>query len=563
MFGGRGDEAGCRRAHQLDHCQLISHPLTEDKNNDLIEPSNFDSAWNHPDKNQRMKWREAIKKEFGDMMKYKVWRKIPRSEVPYERRTIGSKWVFKIKRDGRFRARLCGLGYTQIPGVDFTENHAPVVNDVTFRILLILKIINNWDTELFDVETAFLNGILEELIFMNLPEGAEEVKLYETINRKLECLQLIKCIYGTVQSARQWYKRFVEELKKLGFEKCLIDPCLLSRTDETGTIIICLYVDDILTVGDKNAINKFHDDIKNIFTVKKSGNLEDYLGCNIKFSNDGDEASMVQPHIVKKLKEKFHDLTKDIKVRDTPCAAGSIVVREFNDDIELNNDEQSLYRSGIGILLYLAKYTRPDIANGVREHSKNMDRASTNDYKSLLRMIKYVLTTSNKGIILRPKISGNKLQLCGYCDSDYATDRETRKSITGFVIYLCDVPISWRSRAQRGVTLSSTESEYYAISEICSEILFIKGIMDYLGIDMEYPIIVNVDNVGAIYLAKNQVLSQRTKHIGVRYHFVRDYIEDGLVKIIFVKSQNNDADMFTKNLPNELFKKHTEKVMNR
>ena len=136
---------------------------TEDKINDLIEPNNFDAAWNHPNKNQRMKRREAIKKDFGDMMKYKVWKKISRDEVAKERRTIGSKWVFKIKRDGRFRARLCGLGYTQITGVDFTENHAPVVNDVTFRILIILKIINGWDTELFDVETAFFKRYIRRI----------------------------------------------------------------------------------------------------------------------------------------------------------------------------------------------------------------------------------------------------------------------------------------------------------------------------------------------------------------------------------------------------------------
>ena len=212
---------------------------------------------------------------------------------------------------------------------------------------------------------------------------------------------------------------------------------------------------------------------------------------------------MVQPHIIKKLKTKFGKMTEDIKAKGIPCAAGSITIRDFDEELKLDKDKQAIYRSGIGILLYLAKYTRPDIANGVREHSKNMDRASSQDYKSLLRMIKYVLETNGKGILIKPIVLHNMLQLCGYCDSDYATDRETRKSITGFIIYLCSVPISWRSRAQRGVTLSSTESEYYAISEICSEILFIKGVMDYLQVKMEYPIIVNVDNVGAIYLAKN------------------------------------------------------------
>ena len=175
---------------------------TNDDNQELEDPDSFQEAWNHLDPEQRRKWREAIWKEFGDMVKYKVWKKIPHNQVPPERQTIGSKWVFKIKRNGRFCARLCGLVYTQIPGVDFTENHAPVVNDVTFRILIIMKMINKWSSELYDVETAFLNGILEELIFMNLPEGSEEVELFDQIDRDNECLQLIKCIYDTVQSAR-------------------------------------------------------------------------------------------------------------------------------------------------------------------------------------------------------------------------------------------------------------------------------------------------------------------------------------------------------------------------
>ena len=176
---------------------------------EIEEPTSFDEAWNHKSTNVRKKWREAIRKEFKDMMNYKVWTRFKTKDVPTDRRLIGNKWVFKINRCGRFRAQLCGLGYTQIPGIDFTENHAPVVNDVTYRILLLLKIMFNWEAELLDVETAFLNGYLEEQIYMKIPKGAKEVNLYEYINEEEDCLELNKCIYGTVQSARQWYKRFV------------------------------------------------------------------------------------------------------------------------------------------------------------------------------------------------------------------------------------------------------------------------------------------------------------------------------------------------------------------
>ena len=278
--------------------------------NEIKEPSTFDEAWNHPDPLIRKRWREAIRKEFRDMMNYKVWSRRKKKDVPTDRRLIGNKWVFKIKRCGRFRARLCGLGYTQIPGIDFKENHAPVVNDVTYRILILLKIINNWTAELMDVETAFLNGILEEQIFMKIPEGSMEVELYDGISEE-DCLELHKCIYGTVQSARQWYKRFADELEKLGFVRSSIDPCLMKRKNEDGSLIICIYVDDVLQIGDKEAIDKFGEEIKNIFTVKKVGGLDDYLGCEVRFDHDNDGAIMYQPHIIKKLESKFKTYVLD------------------------------------------------------------------------------------------------------------------------------------------------------------------------------------------------------------------------------------------------------------
>ena len=191
-----------------------------------------------------------------------------------------------------------------------------------------------------------------------------------------------------------------------------------------------------------------------------------------------------------------------------------------------------------------------------------MERASTNDLSALMKMIKYVLETKERGLKMRPiQNVKNIFTVLGYCDSDYATDRDTRKSVTGYIVYLNGVPVSWRSRSQRAVTLSTAESEYYAISEICSEIIFIKNMLEFLEVKIEFPIVIRVDNIGAIYLAKNQVLSNRTKHIGVRYHFVREYIEDGIIKIVFVRSKENNADVFTKNLPKDLFNKHRETVM--
>jgi len=189
-----------------------------------------------------------------------------------------------------------------------------------------------------------------------------------------------------------------------------------------------------------------------------------------------------------------------------------------------------------------------------------MDRANKAHQKALYRVIKFVAQTKERRLVLSPKLEELTWELKAYSDSDFAGDTETRKSVSGFIIYLCGVAISWRSKGQKSVSLSSTEAEYMAISEVAMEILYIVGILKFLGVPLKYPIEVNVDNIGAVYLAKNATTGNRTKHIDTRYHFVREYIEDGIVKVVFVRSEANDADIFTKNLNADTFNKHCNSI---
>jgi len=213
-------------------------------------------------------------------------------------------------------------------------------------------------------------------------------------------------------------------------------------------------------------------------------------------------------------------------------------------------------------LLYLLKHSRPDLSNSVRELSKVMDGANQAHLKALYRTIKFVKQTRQLKLKMKPWTMNDVWTMRAYCDSDFAGDMDDRRSITGFIIYICGCPVAWRSKGQKNVTLSSTEAEYVAISEVAQEILFISGILEFMNIKMEYPIVVNADNIGAIYLAQTATTGNRTKYIDTRYHFVREYIERGVLKIIFVRSAENDADIFTKNLPTDPYLKHQEKVMN-
>ena len=247
----------------------------------------------------------------------------------------------------------------------------------------------------------------------------------------------------------------------------------------------------------------------------------------------------------------------------TPGAPHQGITRPIHDRL-LSPDEQREFRSGVGMLLYLVKHSRPDIANATRELAKVMDGATKGQLKELHRAIKFVLDTADQGLKMKPRQQTgleSPWELNAYCDSDYSGDVDTRRSVTGFIVYVMDCPISWKSKSQRSVTLSSTEAEYVAISEVCAAIMFIKQIVEFVGVSVKKPIIINVDNVGAIYLANSATTSNRTKHVDTRYHFVREHVVDGIVEIVFVKSANNTADVFTKNVSGDLFAKHTAKMV--
>jgi hypothetical protein len=528
------------------------------------DPETFEEAWNHSISKERKGWREAINKELTDMhIRRSIWKKIPIEELPQGRKLIGSKWVFKKKKSGVFRARLCALGYSQVPGVDFTENFAPVVNEVTLRLVLLKWMTNpSWMAKVYDVETAFLYGDLPEPIYMKIPKGLEH--LAPDYKVETDCLLLTKSMYGLVQAARQWWKKFIYMLsQEFKFKRSHADACILFRTDEQGTIILCIYVDDALMIGDDGAITKTVKQLREKLSLKEVGELQEYVGCTILKNREQNRLIMCQPDLLSKLEKKFKSSVEDMRVFKTPTIPGEIIIKTTDKDEIVDKSTHRMFRSGVGMLLYLIKYSRPDIGNAVREIAKVMDGPTEMQVKSLYRLIKYILDTKNQGLLMSPlkPQEKNTWIMSACCDSDYAGDKDGRKSVSGFVVYIQGCLISWKSRKQKSVTLSSSEAEYVAISEVCAEIMFLKQVVEFMEIKVKLPIIVKVDNVGAIYLANNAVSGPRMKHVDIRYHFVRDLIEEGIIEVAFVKSEENDSDVFTKNLGEELFKKHIKKFM--
>ena len=214
-----------------------------------------------------------------------VWRKIDKAKIPENRRLIGNKWVFKIKRDGTYRARLVALGYSQIPVVDYTDNFAPVAHDVSFRIALARMMVEKLDSLVMDVETAFLYGDIEEEIFMKSPVEMEEI---DPGSSPEDCYQLKKGIYGLCQAARQFWRKFVDTIKKepFCFTVSPADPCMLFKENNLGICIIIMYADDMLIIGNRKQIQEFATKIQKEFSVKIQHNLADYLGCEFHLNKE-------------------------------------------------------------------------------------------------------------------------------------------------------------------------------------------------------------------------------------------------------------------------------------
>ena len=315
--------------------------------------------------------------------------------IPNDRRLIGNKWVFKIKRDRTYRARLVALGYSQIPRVDYTDNFAQVAYDVTFRIALARMMVGKLDSLVMDVETAFLYGEIDEEIFMKSPVGMEEI---DPGLPSEDCYQLLKGIYGLCQAARQFWKKFVNTAKKesFGFQVSPEDPCILFEQNELGICIIIMYVDDMLIIGKKQQIQEFTNKIQKEFSVKIRLNLADYLGCEFHMNKVKTRGWLGQPSIIKSLEQKFGERAMKERLSLTPGTPRFTARRLENPEDKVSPEEHVTYRSGVGTLLYLTKHSRPDICNPVRELSKTMDTPAPVHLKEMYKVITFVLSTKDK-----------------------------------------------------------------------------------------------------------------------------------------------------------------------
>ena len=394
---------------------------------------------------------------------------------------------------------------------------------------------------------------------MRSPVGMEEI---DPGSSPEDCYQHKKGIYGLCQAARQFWRKFVDTIKKepFGFTVSPADPCMMFKENNLGICIIIMYVDDMLIIGKREQIQEFATKIQKEFTVKIQHNLATYYSCEFHMNKEKTKGWLGQPSIIKSLEQKFGKRAMRETLSLTPGTPRFTARRLENEEDKVNTKDHETYRSVVGTLLYLTKHNRPDISNPVGELLKTMDAPAPAHLKEMCKLIRFVLSTKDYGLKFKLIKSIRKWVLKALSDSDFASDKETRISVYRYVIYFCGIPIASRSKGMKSVVLSTTEAEYMALSEVVKELKFIVQLLQTMNITVELPIAVHVDNVGAIWLSNNRNTGDRTKHIDIRTSFVKEYQEDGRIIIKFV-NQKTMKQTFTKNTTNIIFQKHQEKLV--
>lgn len=493
------------------------------------EPKTYEQAMKSDESKQ---WEQAMDDEFASLVKNQTWILV---NPPDDQKVIDNRWVYKIKfrTDGsieRFKARLVVRGFTQEYGIDYRETFSPVVKFTSIRAILALAASKRMTLRQFDVKTAFLNGDLEEDVFMKQPIG------YDDGSGRV--CKLIKSLYGLKQASRCWNRKFTSFIRKFDFKTSESDPCVFVRNGKNGTMILAIYVDDgIIASEDEEAIFPVIDHLRKEFEIKVF-EVECFLGLEINRESDG-SIIVNQRAYAQKILQRFGMM--DCHAVSTPLDT-SQNLSDFEADEEVNFP----YREAVGSLMYLAVATRPDITFAVGNVSRYLEKPAEAHVNAVKRILKYVKGTLTMGIRFD---GGNDLTFCGYSDADYAGDKQTARSTSGYVFMFGGGIISWGSERQRSVALSTTESEYMAASYAIKELMWLKKLLsELLQIEMDAPNFF-MDCQSAIRLVKNPEFHKRTKHINVRYHFIREKFEDGEFELSYVPTDEQRADIMTKALP--------------
>lgn len=494
-------------------------------------------------------WHQAMEQEMSMMYKRKVWVLVEKTD---NMKLVGNRWVYNIKRDQDnntiYKARLVAQGFLQRRGETYDEVFSPVVNFSVIRFFFSIFVSYlNWEHYQLDVKAAYLYADLDAEIYMLQPQGFKEKSKPEHV------CKLQKALYGLHQSGRQWFFEIHNRLKELGFVNLKWVNCVYVLKNE---VVLLLYVDDIVLLArTKIILNQVIAIIKSNFDVKELGPTRKLLGVIF----EDKKLRIHQSDYINKVYNLYSEKFK-IPIVSLPVSKGTVISKTQCPSTE---EEQALmksipYRNLIGNLSFIASRTRPDVSYVVNQLSRMQANPSPIHWDILLKTLGYLKATSEDCLDLS-KV--DDLKITCYSDASYADNLEDRTSTSGYIVYLGSSPISWKTAKQNFVSLSTMESEFVALTEASKELSWFTRMLDeckaksLLSNNDLFSAILKCDNEAAIFYANSPIENSRTKHISVKYHFVRDLISDKIFKLEHVRSKDNLADIFTKApTKNDLYK---------
>lgn len=481
----------------------------------------------------REKWRSAIASELESLKKNQTWT-YTTDEI--DKQALTTKWVFAIKRNKegkilKYKARLVVRGFEQRADVDYFETFAPVARQETVRSCLALAAARGMYIEQFDVVTAFLNGTLDEDVYIKRPEGVKGKKY----------LKLDKALYGLKQAPKAWNDCFTSALIEMELKQTLIDPCLFVGKDQTMFVLI--YVDDGLIIGNNHKeCLEVLEKLKERFELN---HMNDGLFLGIEIHQQGDEISISQKQYIKQIIEKY-------SLEESMGRNGIMFDQLSLMQIDNKPSTAQPYRQALGCLQYLANATRPDILYAVNFLARFNQNPSDEHWEAILVVVKYLINTIDYSI----RYKRGEINIMAYSDANWARPEWERHSTSGGLILLAGGPVVYFARRQSAIALSTAESEYLAAGDVCKELVWIKQLLSELGIIEVIPRLL-IDNQSAIRQIKNTETLKRSKHIDLRFHFIRDLYKKKIFLLEYVNSNQQLADYLTKLLSSSRLKELT------
>ncbi|CAI7770296.1 unnamed protein product [Closterium sp. NIES-53] len=521
------------------------------------EPASMEEALAGPD---REKWLVSRDAEYQSLLENGTWDLVV---LPEGKKAVQCKWVLRIKTNDKgqvtiYNSRLVAKGFMQKEKQDFNEIFAPTAKPPTLRVLLADAAVSGKFIIQMDISTAFLNGILEEDVYMTQPPGYEDGTGW--------VCKLKESIYGLKQAPRCWYQKLAAVLEEMGFRTSSCDESLFLKGEGEKLVLFLVYVDDILLFSSSmKEIQNVQQQLMKNFKCKTLGEVKYYLRMHVERDLNHRWLKLHQEKFIKELGEKY-GIENERKVATPLPAEFKLVKAAENEGVE--SEEQQQFQYLVGSLLYAAVHTRPGISFSVGQLARVVQNPSEEQVDAAERVVKYLNSHPSIGVqysasaqvkqkgvkVLKEKgerLGEGKLFLTCFTDATWASEKDDSSSVGGYICVVGGGPVSWRSKKQTETALSSAESEYMAMFHGVKEVIWLRRLLEEIGQEQKVATPLFCDSKGALGMARNAVLHGLNKHMRIKWHRLRKEVKRGTVNPIYIKTHQQPADFLTKRLADE------------